>query len=130
MASALKRGKNHDYETERSARPKKSNTEVEAGAELHDYLVDQFIAGELNNKQVATISHLHQRNGGSGLESLAAPSSSNSSHQVVKNYIAETYGSPDTLNVQTPIFNRQSCLRDSISIPVHLPTTFSSGPYN
>ena len=35
----------------------------------------------------------------------------------------DTYGRPDTLDVQVPVFNRQTCLREHIEIPVHLPTT-------
>lgn len=121
--SALKQGKITDYETVRSTRPKRSNAELEAGIELHDFLVDEFISGELNNTQVATIAQLHQRNCGSGLESLACSSSSHGKHSVVKRYLEATYGHPDTVQVPVPTYNRQSCLREIINVPVQLPTT-------
>ena len=91
--SALKRGKTEDYEQSRTARQKKTDTELAAGVELRVYLLDTFIVGELNNSQVAVIADLHQRNGGTGLESFAVPSSSHSSRSVVKRYI-EVFSQP------------------------------------
>ena len=85
--SALKRGKTESYEEARSASSKKSHVEIAAGVELRDYLIDDFIAGALNNTQIASIADMHQRNGGTGLESLAVPSSSHNATSVAKKYI-------------------------------------------
>ena len=85
--SALKRGRVDNYDEVRTAREKKTDDELAAGVDLREYLVDEFISGELNNTQVAMIANLHQRNGGSGLESLGMTSSSHNKSGVVKKYI-------------------------------------------
>jgi len=85
--SALKRGKSIDYEHARETGPKKTKTELEAGDALREYLIDEFISGDLDNTQVAKIAELHQRNGGTGMERLRESSSSHRKASVVKKYI-------------------------------------------
>ena len=87
MSTAFQRGKLEDYDEARLRTTKKRSAELDAGIELREYLVDEFIAGELNNTQVSAISDMHQRNGGTGLESFARSSSSHSKSSMVKKYI-------------------------------------------
>jgi|TARA_B110001469_G_C9462812_1_gene233080 hypothetical protein len=85
--STLKLGKTLDYEHARETGHKKRKTELEAGDALREYLLDEFISGDLDNTQVARIAELHQRNGGTGLERLRESSSSHRKASVVKKYI-------------------------------------------
>ena len=87
MTSSLKRGKFEEYDDVRRDRERKTDAQLSAGIEMREYLLDEFIAGELNNTQIATIADMHQRNGGTGLECFARSSSSHAKQSVVKNYI-------------------------------------------
>ena len=87
--SVLKRGKTDDYEYVRQTLRKRTNTELEAGDELKEFLIDEFLTGDLNNTQIARIAELHQRSGGCGLDPLSAASTCNRRRSVAKKYVED-----------------------------------------
>ena len=85
--TSLKRGRTAEYEDERVHQPKKSQNELQAEHDLREFLIDEFMAGGLNNTQVARIAELHQGNGGTGCEKLNEASSTHRARSVAKKYL-------------------------------------------
>ena len=43
---------------------------------------------------------------------------------------SKRYGTPNTVSVPTPIFNKKACTRQVVDLPVHLPSTILKRDYN
>ena len=94
---------------------------------LHDYLIQLKIMGKLTATHVTTIADFHKSSGGRGCSRLALPAEKEhnsvnpdlkNASRIVKEELHREHTPPVLHPVPTPIFNKASCIRETIDIPV------------
>ena len=104
---------------------------IDAGIKLHELLTGMYAAGEISGEKVALISYYHQQSGGEGLEDLQVNPATASKHgdEVVTLAIGRKYKPPELYMVKVPLYERKGTIRDSIDIPVRLPSMIVDDTY-
>ena len=100
-----------------------SDDALKAGQELRNLLIDRYIKGRLVAEDLTLISWYHTKAGGAGLRDFAlSPDRKSGFSDHVKVVLAREFPAPPMYHVDVPVYEKLSCARNLLDIPLRLPT--------
>eukprot|EP00973_Karenia_brevis_P059496 8284145-Karenia_brevis.AAC.1 len=104
--------------------PEIAQTRQNHGADLYQWLLGKYVAGEKDGCECCTIAWFHSMSGGVGLEKLALKPDVASRHgnEHARLVFGKDWSDPDLFYCKTYLYDKHACQRVERKIPIRLPS--------